>query len=460
MKSRDMKILAFIVLITFTIITRTSHSWDFTCYELNAKHILGQGRYFEVYRPPVLPLLMIPFGLISWTFSSYAVAILAALLYFYAVLEIIKLLKLKAYFALLAVFPAIVFFGILEGTEMLSLSLVLLALVNSMKDRYNGHLLALSFLTRYNMLIFFVFGFRKNWKKTLINFLLILLTLLPWLVANQILWHYPIFSLTDTTALNVYFRSYIHEPTLISNVLKPDFLFETIGFLGIISFFLRKIRNKSKRLFAYQMFFIIVVTLLAYFKVPVKSERYLYNILFPSVFLTYIFIENELSIKAKDVAVAVFSVYFILQAITYIVHIGTDDIKSRDIINDAIKAKTEIINMNLTNCKFSSNAWPYLNYIGVPTKEQVFLRYLNNYLKTGYFIYLPNVRIKYAPFLKNLKEGKYKIVYNSPNVIILGNTTSCKPWDNLEYSYINDLKQTYHNKSFPSLTDITLLRYK
>ncbi len=450
--------LFFIISLTLVFFMRKQTlSWDFICYRLNAQHMVGQSAYYEIYRPPLISLLMIPFGIFNWKFSEYAVSVLILLLYYYSIYELSKTIKFKKIsrivFVLLASSPSLIFYGLIDGTEMLSISLIILSIVNLIRGKYNGHYLALAFLARYNMWPFFVFGIvrKKTWK----NFGLLLLVLSPWLVLNQVFWHNPFYSYIDAFAMNVYFRNYIHNPVRIINLLSIDFFLTIFGTLGLAVGALGYKKIKTKAMF-WIASYIAIITILGYLKVPIKSERYLYNLLIPSAYFSTILF-NNLSRKWRTAFVVTFIIFLGIEYSAYAQILSFDSKYYTLLTHDILKAK-EVMNEKGISC-CTSNIWPYFNYFGVKCEAQIKLREQNvkDYLHHSYFVYIPDGGIGYKPFKEEIYNKTFNYSYFSRDVIILGKPKKCY-FNSLVFNYMKKIRREDPeiNQSFPSLFKIAL----
>ena len=121
-------------------------SWDFMSYTLNAKYMFNQGAYMEWYRAPFAQFLIGIFSFLTWNIAEYAFIIFVASLHFFACMKFAEKYKMnKLFFYSLSLSPTILLGGLFAGTELLSLSLLMLCFVYLNQI---GFFLSLSFLTR------------------------------------------------------------------------------------------------------------------------------------------------------------------------------------------------------------------------------------------------------------------------------------------------------------------------
>jgi hypothetical protein len=265
-------------------------SWDFSAYVLNAKYLFDEGYYFELLRAPLAPFLigMIAF-LTGWKVAEYVYILIVSLLFLFSSCKLAESLKFnKFYFYAISLNFFILLHGLLNGTELLSLSFFQLFLANLIKNKDSGYWLSFASLTRYSFLAFSpLLIFHKNWKKILFNFLVFLIPWLPWLVFNYLKYGNIFASIADNYALNVMYRREIAQPfNLFHFLLATNFSlpFILIGLL-ITVYRLTNSARKSliiflKRKTEISMFFVLLVGIFIYSTIPLKEgvhigKRYL-----------------------------------------------------------------------------------------------------------------------------------------------------------------------------------------
>ena len=266
-------ILLFLSLIFFIFQHLTSWSWDFSVYVLNAKYLFNNGYYFEWLRPPLTPFIIGIFGLMNWQLSPYFYVLFVAFLYFFSVKKFLStFFEYKKVWFSLFFNPFILWYGMFYGTELLSLSFLLLFLCYFFKDYKKSSLfLGLSCLTRYsNFSYVLLLFFYKNPRKIFVSLLIILLLFIPWLLFNWLMKGHALTSIGNFYALNVQFRKeYIYERInflhflILCNYLLPLFI------LGLV----KKGRFEKKDVF---FLFFLFFSLSPYFLSLTKQARYLF----------------------------------------------------------------------------------------------------------------------------------------------------------------------------------------
>ncbi len=221
------QIILIVILLSLTIYSSLSMyaaggaEWDFLAHWLGSKSFItpafytslfegklsssilyGNAFYFESLRAPLESIIMIPFVVFgNWTIPSFFIFsilfLLASTLYFAKVLEIDPILP-----SLFVLTPYVaLFLTLLNGTEILSMSILLFALALLIKkDWKSGILFAIAGLAKYTNLIFMpliLFLPKAQRKKALLSFVL---TTLPWIIFNTIVFHNPLFSYLISTS--------------------------------------------------------------------------------------------------------------------------------------------------------------------------------------------------------------------------------------------------------------------
>lgn len=277
-------------------------AWDFSAYTLNAKYLFYGGSYFEVYRPPMVSLLMGIFLLFGLKVSAYLYIIFVSSLFFYANFKLSRVLfenyfykfnfsrqlvQFLFYFFSLSGF--VLFFGLKEGSELLSIALFELFLAFYLMNKHSGHFLGLAVLTRYNFLMFAPLLFiNRDYKKIIRNFLLFFVPLIPWFIFNRVKWGNFFTSIIDSYYLNVMNRANIAQVLDFRVILLPIGWFLPlflIGLFSLIVFLFIRQRRKDFKIRYFALFALIFVFILYDFSTtPFKEVRYLFNFSLPIAF--------------------------------------------------------------------------------------------------------------------------------------------------------------------------------
>ena len=297
----DNKLIVFLYLFStlfFIYQHTTGISWDFATYVLNAKYMMGQGFYFELLRPPLIQVIIGVLSVFGWLAAEYLYIILVSTLYLLSCLKISEALKVdRSMFYALSMNPLLLFFGLSVGAELLTLALLqfFVFYVLKGKDLKSGFSAGLNSLLRYTNLIYLpLVLFTKN-LKTLIKFAVILIILfLPWLWYSFAFSGDPFMAMADSYALSVEYRMYNFMPfnivdfLLAANYLLPLFLVG-LWFRG---------REKPLEKKDWIIIAVFVLTLISYYRIPIKHPRYFFNLILPLVYFSMIALE-KFKIKAK-----------------------------------------------------------------------------------------------------------------------------------------------------------------
>lgn len=405
--------ILFLATLIFFIWQRSAGlSWDFMSYTLNAKYFFSNSWYIEWYRAPLAPVLIGIFSFLTWKAAEYVFVILITSLHFFTCIKFAEKYNMnKLFFYSLCLSPAVFLGGLSVGTELLSISLLMLCFVYL--DNI-GLFLALAVLTRYTSIIFLPLAlFLKKWKKILKNAVIFIIPIALWLLYNYFTTGNPLTSITNSYALNVKFRSYYIMPFsfyhlfIIGNYLWVFFI---IGFY-------KKVKNLKK--IDYMVLAFMALVIFSYARVPHKEPRYLFNLLFPLAYFGYYSIKN---FKFKKIIIII---TFLLAIISMFGVANYYQAENPSIYISAIE--------KIDNCSLASNNWVHLNYLGrktipFPPEEMV-----KKYIDEGYRIILfyNNIEPSYThnqEFLSTLP-----IIHEEDRFIILGDKNKCKDINSIKY---------------------------
>jgi hypothetical protein len=354
-------------------------SWDFAAYIINAKYLFYGGNYFEVYRAPMISLILAPLLLLG-KLAPYLYIILVSSLFLYSTKKLSDALYEKYfvkfnitkkttlflfYFFSLNIFTLL--FGLVVGTELLALAFFQLFLAYFILNKKSGHFLALAFLTRYNFFIFVPFLFiNKSIKKILKNLGLFLLVVSPWLVFNKIEWGNFFTSISDAFYLNVFSRLGRVQPFQFSSLSNITNWFLPFLIIGLIVPIILIIRSKDRRMSSYKYEILFVAIFLMFFydiySIPFKIVRYMFNMSLPIAFFSTLgavfIIKNFRKKHFKKTLIAILMIGFFLSL--YIA--GTQSFRMGDSDRMYIEATQGIESFGLENCRIISPHWVPVNY--------------------------------------------------------------------------------------------------
>lgn len=368
-------LLIFVLFFVSTILLFFYHyknfSWDFASYILNAKYLFYGGDYFELLRPPIMPTIL---GLFLYLgkLSEYIFILVSSAIYFVANIMLADVLfknykirketaRFVFYFFGLSIY--VMLYGILAGTELISISFLMLFLAFVLKKKVSGHFLALGMLARYNLFIFspFLF-FSKNYKTILKNVGLVFLIFMPWLLFNYVNYGNFFASIIDSMTLNILNRGYLVQPFTFEPVLLiiggalPLFLLGIFVSIGDI------MKSSKKRYFNIVFWIVGILVLYDFVTNPEKKIRFLFNFVlivsyFSSLGLFFIADRVKNSEKFQKYLVNGFFILFIFTSIVFFILVfGMNQTNSFNL------AAQDIDNLGMSDCEILSPHWVQVTY--------------------------------------------------------------------------------------------------
>lgn len=421
-------IFLFIISTVFFIYQHyVSLSWDFSVYVLNAKYLFSNGNYFEWYRAPFMPFLLFLFSIFGYLASEYIYIVFVSFVFMIASIKLAKKANLnKNLFYALMLSPFVLNFGLIVGTEALSLSLLML-FIAYLHEKKASIFLAFSILTRYTTILYIpIVFFKKNIKEILLAFVIIVIVFSPWILFNFQEKGHPFYSTANSYALNVEYRDYINMPINLLDFLIP------IGFY--LPFLLFGLYLKAKKKLKTIDWVIIVFTILAiisYIRVPHKEPRYLFNLILPSVYFSMFafrkIIKKIKNLNVNHVILAFVAINFLLAFFFFVSPrppAGFNEGKS---------------NLN-KNCMSMSNVWPFLNYFDISTEPYTSKNQLKEKIQKGYrILFFKHTQTPYYIQNKTFMESM-PIIKQTENYYLLGNNAKCKSIEKVDKSYLERIK--------------------
>jgi len=257
--------------------------------------------------------------------------------------------------------------GLVIGTELLALSFFQLFLAFFILNKNSGHWLALTFLSRYNFLIFTPFLIlNKNIKQIAKNIGLFLLITIPWFVFNKIKWGNYFTSIADSFYLNIFSRLDRVETFNPISFLEVINWFLPILILGLMVPIIILIRSKRYKIsdYKYEILFLVIFGLFFYdvYTIPFKITRYMFNMTLPIAFfctLGAIFIIKNLKNKYyRNIFIMLLMVGFLISVIV----LGVMHFKITESDTMYLEAANDIKELGLLNCRILSPHWVMVNY--------------------------------------------------------------------------------------------------
>lgn len=394
-------------------------SWDFIAYVLNAKYMVGVGKYFELLRPPLTPLIiaMLSFG--GFNLAEYLFIVFSTTMHFIASIKLADKLKFdRAFLYLLFITPTFFVYGLINGTELLSLSFYMLAFAYY---ETRGVFAALSFLTRYNDLILLPFIFlSKNWKSVLKNVAFFSLIVLPWIIYNYVAWHDPFASEANSYAINIKFRDYLHNSFSFTDVLIAGGILTPFAIFGAI----RSFRKMDKM--SWLMIAVTFLIIISYYRIPSKEPRYLFNLMLPLAYFSYVALSK---IKYRNI---LFLAVLLSNIIILLLYNAFSPQYSQSLYKTVIS--------KLDNCVAMSNVWVPLNYFGKDSIASPREELVKGSIDEGYRIVLYKYTSEPSYTFDNNFLGQFPTIYNTSMFIILGNTSICKNTTDYSEPYLKKIR--------------------
>ncbi len=455
-------LLIYLVSLSFFIIQHYWNlSWDFQVYLLNGDFWFNNGFYFEPSRPPVLPFTL---GLFSLIFNSvivqYLYIVLITTFFAFTTYILAKSLKLNPIlFYIISLNPFLLFYGLFDGTELLTIAFTELAIYFIVKKSYwSGLFVALAGLSRYTAILFFPIIFLHLKMKTIIkSFLLYALPFAIWFIYNFSKWGNFFYSISDQYALNVLFRSYTIQPivfnhfAIVLNILLPFVIVGVI--IKLVAFFkdinytkeiLQSIwKTIKKRRIELIFLFLLIYSIRIYVTVPFKIPRYLFYILLPGFYYAYFgfkitYDKVILRLKIKLINKKIIVSVLLLILIFFSFYSGLTEIRKVKSPTSITQIEFDLAELNMNDCLILSNDWPNLIYHGIDSKmfprEELFDRRIEEGYKVLFFI--PSSEPKYANKPEFLEKP---IILERDGYILFGNNNECVTLDKYEGSYLGRL---------------------
>lgn len=387
--------------------------------------------YFETLRAPLTGLIMAPFSIIGSSIGIllYFGLIIALLVYSlkYAAKHLnVNLLVLIALFLT----PyTILFLLLLNGTEIVSMFLLVILIVMIIKkEDKSGIILALAGLAKYTNLIFIPLLLLLPKKERKKGFILFILFSAPWLLFNLVVYGNPFFSYTISAGAfsnggaGGYFPYAVIAQSL--GIILIDIIPAIIALCIVLLIFYAKSNKKKitlKIIFAklnkraYKV--IICAIALGLFGWFGTSARGSINDLPRLGYLLYTTIGLFLAISFVDLirsntlkfsnfhkyAIVIFIGVYLLIDIFVFPYANYVFYGSNNII--LIQAQQAILARNMTNCNMISNNWVYLVYDGYK----------------AHFPYYYNYTVEHYPIIYFTSLGSNQSVINFKNVSVTYN---------------------------------------
>lgn len=437
------------ILVISTVIFLCMHhvrvSWDFMVYTLNAKYLVGLADYYELSRPPLIPITILSFSIFGWVAAEYLFIIAVSVLFFFSSIKLAKSLGVnKELFYFFSFSPYLFFYGLFTGAELLGLALLGLFLASLIeKKSYAGLFLVLGLLTRYNYFIFapLLLTFGKDIKKIIKNGIFFALPLIPWFAFNFFFSGNMFTSIVDGYAVNMKYRYYVNQPANYLIVMAEIVLFLAPFFLIGLFHTISKIRvSKLKFLKENKISLLILIFLLLalyqYGKIPFKFARYAFPAVIPVVYFsvigaTVLHRKSRTAFKIIIIAILLASIIFALTFESYYIFRGHEK---------TYKTPMEKMEeLGIGDCRTLSNAWPILNYYDKNTEKYPRKYLMQKNVDEGNFIlFIYSEREPEWIFNKTFLY-EFPVIYDDDDFILIGDVNKCNPTRKVDQTYLSEL---------------------
>lgn len=449
--------LAFSLYILISVFLVFQHyaflSWDFSAYVLNAKYLFYGGDYFELYRAPLVPVLLAIF-MIFGKFGEFIYIFFVSTLFYIGMCKLSKIIAQKFFknksfekevfvlFYLLSLGSFVFMYGTLVGTELLALAFFVLFLTSYFNNKLSGHYLALAFLARYNFMFFLpLLLFRKDIKKIIKDFVLFFIISFPWFLWNFINYGNWFSSIIDSYFLNVYSRQHLIEAfnwSYLLNILEWKLPFFIIGLI-ISIYLLIKSKNKESKKIILVFLFILGIILYDSFNTPFKVERYLFNLILPIAFFSLIgllWLAKKWNISLKTIIVICFVIFAILFAVQ--TSIAGKHIDARNLYPDTAKV---IYDENIEQCLIRSPVWVPVSYY---TENVYYLDVaIPDAVKRGDIVLIFKGVTTFDDNFTDDELENYKSFYENNKIILFGDKENCnEKFEPFNFAHKDDFCET------------------
>jgi hypothetical protein len=337
------------------------HTWDFNAYSLNGQYLFSQGNYFEPLRPPLAGFILGIFNtLLGMKGAEICFILVVSTIFCISTMFLARTLKSnEVVFYLLSLNAYLLFYGLHEGTELLSLSFIELALALIIRNNsFSGLFLGLAFLTRYtNLTIIPFLILHGNIKKIMKSLSLVILVISPWLIYNYAHYGNMFTSFADLYAINLAYQSSSSGTPQIIDLLKVTNLLLPLIILGAYSFKIKNTLKISKT--SILMVLLALQGVLVYLTTPYKTSRYLFVLILPCIYLAY---QGYVHLQRKSKRTP------LILAIIVILSFGSAIAITHKTISDPSyyqKPLEYLKEHNLSECSILSNRWVDLTYRGI-----------------------------------------------------------------------------------------------
>ena len=401
----------------------TGISWDFAVYVLNAKYMFGGGFYFEWERAPLMPFILFLLSFGGYLLAEYLYIIFVSGLFCLACVSLAAKSGLdRDLFYALMLNPFVLNYGLMAGTELLTLSLLMLSMA-FIGGRRSSVFLGLGVLARYTSLAYLpLMLFKRSLREVLLGLALIAVLFAPWLWYNQAVKGHPLYSFVSSYFLNITAKDSVFvEPVLA----RANTLLWVCVILLLLTLWLRCRRGFGE--FGYMMLAFTVLSSFTYWGVTVKEIRYLFNLILPAGYFTA-YVLGKFTVK-RDYARKALCALIVLMSFTATPFFIALYLPPG--FYDGVEAVRG-------DCMVTSNLWPHLNYLGVQTQPNPWQDEIRGSIGEGRRVLLymsPKVAEPDYRFNRTFIET-LPVIEENQNYILLGDGGKCAPKERVDKPYM------------------------
>ncbi|MGM5488837.1 MAG: hypothetical protein ACQESG_07860 [Nanobdellota archaeon] len=427
-------------------------SWDFNAYVLNAQYWFADGMYFEPLRPPLMPVLLGMFSFFGWRAAEYIFIILTSFLFMYSSARLARSIGFDAAaFYALSLNGYVLMVGLINGTELLSLVFLELSIAYLIERKaVSGFFLGLSAVARYTGLALFPMLFlHLRVKRVLGSMLLFGGVLFFWFAYNLYAFGNLFTSIADQYANNILYRQYLMQPVELSHFLKAQNIlipFFLIG-LGVVLYYLftgmREYGLKSlvclvkEKKVEIVMLFLLSYSLYSYANIPLKDTRYLFTLVLPTLYFSYIGLGQVLRrLRVGSHMRVVCLLIFVASLLFVVLEVPDKGYETPEVYTAAIDTLDDL---NRSSCSVMSNSWVMLNYLGRASVPSPWTELVEQRIEAGQLIVLFRHVGEPAYLYNESFIHSLPILYADERYVILGR--GCSPIKAFDASYLEQLNR-------------------
>jgi len=432
-------------------------SWDFISYVLNAKYWFSNGVYFEIFRPPLASVIIGLFAfIVGYPTAEIIFIIFTSLLFCVASVLLAKELRFnKVIFYLLFFTYFALFYGLINGTELLSVAFLMFGIYYILKNNWvSGLFIGLSALTRYTGIVFgILLLFHKGIKNKIKAIILFCLIFIPWFIYNFIEFGNFFQSIADQYFQNVVNRIGMEQVPQLNHFISIQsifFIFTFIGLFYVIYFLIKNWKSNSNfKKINLIMLFILIYVIYSYFSIPFKHTRYLFTIMLPIGYFTYIginqiylYFNSWWGVKKSNLSNSklMFWIIFIIVIITCVL-VLSKVYKDNDTLKLKLQTGINVIYANkFDSCLMYSNNWifyPYIDSNIVLLPIEIYSNRLEEY--TNKVLFLEKSSITNEQFIELSKISP--MIYQDSLFVVFGSLDNCLDKKNYYVQFNNIFKK-------------------